>query len=208
MLFTPTTPLLPQAQPSFVHYRFSSSGAAPHAHPATQSCKPVSPCSRSALWAPSTRRTCWSRCESWNDFSSPVVRGQQPEQMTAASSGECCCLIQLTSAKGALFRFACYRWILVRANDSRNSPSVPLTRFPFSFGCWAEHLQNLLDLAVAAVMWWSFGWGIAFGAEGDTGFNQFVGPGSFFTRGDEFRDAQGDHGTTEGYSWALWLFQV
>ena len=126
LLFTPTTPLLPQASPSFVHYRFSSSGAAPHAHPATQSCKPVSPCSRSALWAPSTRRTCWSRCENWNDFSSPVVRGQQPEQMTAASSGECCCLIQKTSAKGALRRFACYRWILVRANDSRNSPSDTL----------------------------------------------------------------------------------
>ena len=76
------------------------------------------------------------------------------------------------------------------------------------FGSWAEQLQNLLDLAVAAVMWWAFGWGIAFGAEDDSGFNQFVGPGTFFTRGDEFRDEEGHYDTTEGYSWALWLFQV
>ncbi len=71
-----------------------------------------------------------------------------------------------------------------------------------------EQVQNLLDLAAAAVMWWSFGWGIAFGTEGDSGFNQFVGPGSFFTRESEFRDEDGNYGTTEGYSWGLWLFQV
>lgn len=70
-------------------------------------------------------------------------------------------------------------------------------------------LQNLLDLSVAAVMWWSFGWGIAFGVESDSGgFNQFVGPGSFFARGGDFADDAGNYGTTEGYSWSLWLFQV
>lgn len=70
-------------------------------------------------------------------------------------------------------------------------------------------MQNLLDLSVSGIMWWSFGWGIAFGVESDSGgFNQFVGPGSFFARGEEFEDDTGNFGTTEGYSWALWLFQV
>lgn len=58
-------------------------------------------------------------------------------------------------------------------------------------------------------MWWSFGWGIAFGVESESGgFNQFTGPGSFFARGAEFEDDTGNYGTVEGYSWALWLFQV
>lgn len=70
-------------------------------------------------------------------------------------------------------------------------------------------LKNLLDLAVAAVMWWSIGWGIAFGDETEYGeFNQLAGPGSFFLRGGGFIDESGNYGTTEGYTWALWLFQV
>ncbi|CAM9881751.1 unnamed protein product [Scytosiphon promiscuus] len=70
-------------------------------------------------------------------------------------------------------------------------------------------VKNLLDLAVAGIMWWSFGWGIAFGESNEeTGrFNQFAGPGSFFTRGDLFEDSSGSYGNAEGYSWALWLFQ-
>lgn len=69
--------------------------------------------------------------------------------------------------------------------------------------------KNLLDLAVAAMVWWSFGWGIAYGGQTETGeFNQFFGPGSFFTRGEGFADEAGNYGTTEGYNWALWLFQV
>eukprot|EP00752_Nemacystus_decipiens_P010354 g9224.t1 len=70
-------------------------------------------------------------------------------------------------------------------------------------------IKNLLDLSVAAVMWWSFGWGIAFGVESASGsFNQLAGPGSFFSRGSGFEDETGDYGTAEGYTWALWLFQV
>lgn len=58
-------------------------------------------------------------------------------------------------------------------------------------------------------MWWSFGWGIAFGVEsGSGGFNQIVGPGAFFTKGGTFEDESGNYGTAEGYNWALWLFQV
>ncbi|CAM9277877.1 unnamed protein product [Ectocarpus fasciculatus] len=69
-------------------------------------------------------------------------------------------------------------------------------------------VKNLLDLAVAAVMWWSVGWAIAFGEETEDGeFNQLVGPGSFFLRGGGFIDESGNYGTTEGYTWALWLFQ-
>ncbi|CAM9681425.1 unnamed protein product [Ectocarpus sp. 6 AP-2014] len=69
-------------------------------------------------------------------------------------------------------------------------------------------VKNLLDLAVAAVMWWSIGWGIAFGEETEDGeFNQFAGPVSFFLRGGGFIDESGSYGTTEGYTWALWLFQ-
>ncbi|CAM9149020.1 unnamed protein product [Ectocarpus sp. 4 AP-2014] len=69
-------------------------------------------------------------------------------------------------------------------------------------------VKNLLDLAVAAVMWWWIGWGIAFGEETeDGGFKQFAGPGSFFSRGGGFIDESGNYGTTEGYAWALWLFQ-
>lgn len=68
--------------------------------------------------------------------------------------------------------------------------------------------KNLLDLFLAGVMWWSFGWGIAFGVGTEDGkFNQFVGPGSFFASGDEF-GTDGYYSTTEGYNWALWLFQV
>lgn len=45
--------------------------------------------------------------------------------------------------------------------------------------------QNLLDLAVAAVMWWMCGHGIAFG-KGNMGSNlgRFIGHGNFFARGD------------------------
>ncbi|CAN0032148.1 unnamed protein product, partial [Ectocarpus sp. 12 AP-2014] len=69
-------------------------------------------------------------------------------------------------------------------------------------------IKNLLDLAVAAVMWWAVGWGLAFGtASEENGFNQFFGPGSFFARGEEFEDEAGNYGTKNGYSWALWLFQ-
>lgn len=86
---------------------------------------------------------------------------------------------------------------------------VEPTRHTSRFALFAYRMQNLLDLSVAAVMWWSFGWGIAFGVESASGdFNQFGGPGSFFTKGGEFEDDSGYYGTEEGYSWALWLFQV
>ncbi|CAN0088594.1 unnamed protein product [Ectocarpus sp. 4 AP-2014] len=69
-------------------------------------------------------------------------------------------------------------------------------------------IKNLLDLAVAAVMWWAVGWGLAFGTgTEENGFNQFFGRGSFFARGEEFEDEAGNYGTKNGYSWALWLFQ-
>ncbi|CAM9329916.1 unnamed protein product, partial [Hapterophycus canaliculatus] len=70
-------------------------------------------------------------------------------------------------------------------------------------------VKNLLDLAVAGIMWWAFGWGIAFGeSDEETGsFNQFAGSGTFFTRGGSFEDESGSYGNTEGYNWALWLFQ-
>ncbi|CAM9139874.1 unnamed protein product, partial [Hapterophycus canaliculatus] len=69
-------------------------------------------------------------------------------------------------------------------------------------------VKNLLDLAVAAVMWWSFGWGIAYGGEGGgCALNPFAGHESFFSRGEEFQDEQGGYSTAEGYNWAFFLFQ-
>lgn len=45
--------------------------------------------------------------------------------------------------------------------------------------------KNLLDLAISAVCWWAFGYGIAFGkAVTGTTFNQFWGQGGFFTKGE------------------------
>lgn len=78
---------------------------------------------------------------------------------------------------------------------------------PVTFGRFGS--KNILDLAVAAVMWWSFGWGIAYGG-GDGGYavNPFAGHESFFSRGEEFQDVQGGYGTAEGYNWAFFLFQV
>lgn len=59
------------------------------------------------------------------------------------------------------------------------------------------------------MVWWSVGWAIAYGGKTESGtFNQFLGPGSFFTRGEGFADETGNYGTVEGYNWALWLFQV
>lgn len=76
--------------------------------------------------------------------------------------------------------------------------------------CVSTWLKNLLDLSLAGIMWWSLGWGIAFGAETEDGeFNQFAPSGSFFARGEEFNNLDGSLSTTaEGYNWALWLFQV
>lgn len=71
-------------------------------------------------------------------------------------------------------------------------------------------MKNLLDLAIAAVMWWSVGWGIAFGeGTGGTALSeQLPGLGDFFARSEMFADETGDYGTSEGYNWALWIFQV
>lgn len=67
----------------------------------------------------------------------------------------------------------------------------------------------MLDMSVAAIVWWSCGWAVAYGGKTESGkFNQFVGPGSFFTRGELFSDETGTYGTVEGYNWALWFFQV
>eukprot|EP00752_Nemacystus_decipiens_P001931 g1860.t1 len=70
-------------------------------------------------------------------------------------------------------------------------------------------IKNMLDMAVAAMVWWSFGWAVAYGEKTESGnFNQFLGPGSFFTRGEAFNDETGNYGTAEGYNWALWHFQI
>ena len=70
-------------------------------------------------------------------------------------------------------------------------------------------VKNMLDMAVATMVWWSCGWAVAYGGESESGkFNQFAGPGSFFTRGELFSDATGNYSTEQGYNWALWLFQV
>lgn len=71
-------------------------------------------------------------------------------------------------------------------------------------------MKNLLDMAIAAVMWWSVGWGIAFGdtTGGRAVSEHLTGPGEFFARGEVFTDETGGYGTAEGYNWALWLFQV
>lgn len=80
--------------------------------------------------------------------------------------------------------------------------SVPFQSAPF-------RMKNLLDVAVASMVWWSFGFAIAYGRKTESGsFNQFFGPGSFFTNGEGFVDETGYYGTAEGYNWAFWLFQV
>ena len=70
-------------------------------------------------------------------------------------------------------------------------------------------IKNMLDMAVAAMVWWSCGWAIAYGGKTESGgLSRFFGLGSFFTRGEEFADEAGNYGTEEGYIWATWFFQV
>lgn len=66
--------------------------------------------------------------------------------------------------------------------------SIHIRRLRCAFHWFAfvnVYVKNLLDLAVAAVIWWICGYGIAFSTEDvGTKFNRVIGLGLFFARGE------------------------
>ncbi|KAH8092379.1 ammonium transmembrane transporter [Aureococcus anophagefferens] len=65
-------------------------------------------------------------------------------------------------------------------------------------------IKNVFDASIAAIMWWFFGYGIAFGTDefGDDGSNGFIGTSQFF-----YVDGAAASPGGKTYGKAFWLFQ-
>ena len=65
-------------------------------------------------------------------------------------------------------------------------------------------IKNVFDASIAAIMWWFFGYGIAFGTDefGDDGSNGFIGTSQFF-----YVDGAAATPGGKTYGKAFWLFQ-
>ncbi|CAM9899700.1 unnamed protein product, partial [Heterosigma akashiwo] len=68
-------------------------------------------------------------------------------------------------------------------------------------------IKNVFDASIGAIVWWSVGYGVAFGKDEypDNGTNGFIGRDKFFMTTDYFRGSLTDPNI--GYNWAGWLFQ-